>query len=194
MVTIIIPQGFHGSVRRIRERSQSARRCHRSVIPVRHRLLSLIVPSEIAGGQSPTIFSITYIPPLVLDTIPLIDLCHFLVVLEIIRVLIRELMWVQPEIGVMDKEKRTSIRDTYFQVLPIISIAIRIHLTIFYTSPIGTVFLRILLLAGPAAIIHLRRDSVFRPHDSQHIGNHGLIPADQFMIDHPRLIWRPVPI
>ena len=43
--------------------------------------------------------------PLVLDTIPLIDLCHFLVVLEIIRVLIRELMWVQPEIGVMDKEK-----------------------------------------------------------------------------------------
>ena len=45
------------------KRSQSARRCHRSVIPVRHRLLSLIVPSEIASGQSPTIFSITYIPP-----------------------------------------------------------------------------------------------------------------------------------
>ena len=29
------------------------------------------------GELSPTIFSITYIPPLVLDTIPLIDLCHF---------------------------------------------------------------------------------------------------------------------
>lgn len=93
----------------------------------------------------------------------------------------------------MIKKRGTSIRDiiSHFQVLLLaISICLAcIHLLpSSISSPIGIIFLRAYLFGWPSrhgVMEHLlKRSRILGPKDSQHRGNHGLIPIDQLWLDH----------
>src|SRR5690606_619426 len=88
IIPVVVLKCAHGGVRGVRERCQSAGRCHLAFITVFGGFVGGVVLWSVAGGEAPEVIAIAPVVLRIFDTVPLVDQRDVPVVLEIVGVLV----------------------------------------------------------------------------------------------------------
>src|SRR5687768_12099714 len=152
-----------------------------------------VIPRSVACSKSPTTWPVALMLFRILDAIPVIDQRDVPVVCEVIGVLVLYLVGVRSQERIVDKEQGPASRYAYFQRNTVVRVAVDEVIAVSRLPPATPVFLCFFIRAGPSGIIQAGRNRICRGCDREQVNDHGFVPPDQLVVEHPFLIGRPMP-
>src|SRR5256885_1669665 len=155
--------------------------------------MSLVAPGSVARRQSPSRGAVALVFAGIVDAIGAVYLRDAPVVVEIIGVAVSLAARIEAEERVVREEEWTAGGHPYRQLDAVIRVPVHVMVAVARLAPAPAVLHGTLGLTRPAAVVHLPRHAVRGRGDGQQIRDHGLVPADERVLEIPGVVRRPVP-